>query len=59
MVRYYIVEIENKDFVLASCPSYEVACKRLAEIIKTDRYLAKYYNWNKLPKYEIIESECE
>lgn len=54
---YNIVLSDNKDFILASCPTYELAQKYLKDIIKTDKYLAKYYNWDKLPKYEIIEEK--
>lgn len=57
-MKYNIVEINNKSIVLASCNSYEFACKYLQDIIKTDKELAKYYGWGKLPQYEIIkESE--
>ena len=54
---YNIVLSDNKDFVLASCPTYELAVKYLKDITKTDKYLAKYYGWAKLPKYEIIKEE--
>ena len=57
-MKYNIVETNQKDIVLASCNSYDVACKYLQDIIKTDKELAKYYGWSKLPQYEIIkESE--
>lgn len=56
-MKYNIVETNQKDIVLASCNSYEFACKYLKDIIKTDRELAKYYGWSKLPQYEIIEEK--
>lgn len=57
-MKYNIVETNNKSIVLASCNSYEFACKYLKDMLKTDRELAKYYGWSKLPQYEIIkESE--
>ena len=59
-MKYNIVETNNKSIVLASCNSYEFACKYLKDMLKTDRELAKYYGWSKLPQYEIIEEkECE
>ena len=54
---YNIVLSDNKDFVLASCKTYELACARLKEMIETDKYLAKYYGWEKIPTYEIIRLE--
>ena len=37
---YNIVLSDNKDFVLASCKTYELAVKYLKDITKTDKYLA-------------------
>ena len=54
-MKYNIVETNNKLVVLASCNSYEFACKYLQDITKTDKELAKYYGWSKLPQYEIIK----
>lgn len=54
---YNIVLSDNKDFILASCFTYELAVKHLKDITETDKYLAKYYGWEKLPKYEIIKEE--
>lgn len=54
---YNIVLSDNKDFILASCPTYELAVKYLEDITETDKYLVKYYCWAKLPKYEIIKEE--
>lgn len=54
---YNIVLSDNKDFILASCKTYELAVKYLKDITGTDEYLAKYYGWAKLPKYEIIKEE--
>ena len=54
-MKYNIVETNNKSIVLASCNSYEFACKYLQDITKTDKALAKYYGWSKLPQYEIIK----
>lgn len=55
MCKYNIVLVDNKDYVLASCETGELAEKYLKEILEADKKLAKYYNWDKLPKYEIIE----
>lgn len=57
MKRFNIVEINKEDFVLASCPTMEIANERLLDMYKTDRELAKYYGWTKLPLYKIVESE--
>lgn len=54
---YNIVLSDNKDFILATCKTYELAVKYLKDITGTDKYLAKYYGWTKLPKYEIIKEE--
>lgn len=56
-MKYNIVLEDSKEFVLTSCKTLEEARKRLKEIIKTDKELATYYNWEKIPRYEIIESE--
>lgn len=53
---YNIVLCDNEDFVLASCPSMEIAKERLKEMYETDKQLQKYYGWEKLPQYKIIES---
>ena len=56
---YNIVLSDNKDFVLASCKTYELAVKYLKDInVKIEKDYsnrAKYYGWTKLPKYEIIK----
>lgn len=54
---YNIVLSDNKDMVMASCPTYEMAIERLKDMIKIDKELAKYYGWTKLPKYEIVKGE--
>ncbi len=56
-MRYNIVLKDNKDFILASCKTLEFAKKYLKDIKETDKKLQKYYNWNKLPEYEIIKEE--
>ncbi len=56
-MKYNIVLADNKDFVLASCNSKELAEKYLKNMKKTDKYLQKYYGWKQLPKYLIKESE--
>lgn len=58
-MKYNIVLVDNEDFVLASCPSLEVAKRRLNEMYKTDEILAKAYNWKHKPKYKIIEEREE
>ena len=45
MKKYNIVLKDNKDFVLVSCPTLEIAKKRLEEMQETDRELQHYYNW--------------
>lgn len=58
MTKYNIVETNNKNIVLVQTNTYEYALERLQDIIETDKKLAQYYNWSKLPQYEIIkESE--
>ena len=57
MKRYNIVELGNEDFILASCPTLELAKKYLKDMYKTDEKLKKYYNWSRTPEYKIIESE--
>lgn len=48
---------DNQNFVLCYCPTLEIAQKRLEDIKTTDLELQKYYNWEKLPKYKIIEEK--
>lgn len=57
MKRYNIVELGNEDFILASCPTLELAKKILKGMYKTDKKLQKYYGWSRTPEYKIIESE--
>jgi len=52
---FNIVLEDNQKFVLCSCPTFEIATRRLEDIKKTDLELQKYYNWDKLPKYKIIK----
>ena len=54
-MKYNIVETNNKLVVLASCGSYEFACKYIQDMTNTNKVLAKYYGWSKLPQYEIIK----
>jgi hypothetical protein len=35
----------------------ELAKKYLKEMIETDKKLASYYNWNKMPEYKIVKEE--
>ena len=56
-MRYKIVLEDNTDFVLVETDTLEKAKKQLDDILETDLYLSKYYNWDRLPKYKIIESE--
>lgn len=53
--KYLIVLENNKNFVLASCPTLELAKQYKKEFEENDKKLQKYYNWSKLPKYEIKE----
>lgn len=55
--KYNIVLKENDKFILASCKTLKFAKKYLKEMIKTDKQLANYYNWQKIPKYKIIKKE--
>ena len=57
MKKYNIVLEDMEDFILASCQTLEKAQEYLKNIKRTDKELKKYYNWSKLPKYKIIESE--
>ena len=59
MRRFNIVLKDNENFVLMSCTTLEIAEKNLKEMAKIDKYLADYYNWNKLPEYKIIEEVRE
>lgn len=61
MKKYNIIDktINAKDFILCQCPTLEIAKKRLEEMKKIDKELKKYYKWEKLPQYEIIESEVK
>lgn len=54
-MKYNIVLKDNETFVLASCKTLDFAKKYLKDMKKTDRYLQKEYNWDKLPEYKIIE----
>lgn len=56
-MKYNIVLEDNKDMVLASCNTKEAAEMYLEQMKKVDRKLKKYYNWSRVPKYEIIERE--
>lgn len=58
-IKYNIVLEDNQEFILASCPTLEFAENYLKEMYETDKQLAKYYNWNNMPKYKIIESKLE
>lgn len=49
------IVLKNTNFILASCPTLEIAEERLKEMIERDKELQKQYNWKKLPKYEIKE----
>jgi hypothetical protein len=54
MIKYNIVEIRDRELVLASCPTLKKAKKYLKEMYKTDKKLSKYYGWHYIPQYEII-----
>lgn len=54
MIKYNIVEIRNRELVLASCPTLKIAKRYLKDMYKTDKKLAKYYGWHYIPQYEII-----
>jgi hypothetical protein len=55
MIKYSIVEVRDRELVLASCSTLKKAKQYLKDIKKTDKYLQKQYNWSKLPKYLIKE----
>lgn len=57
MKKYNIVLKENKDFILAQCNTLELAKNYLKDMKERDEELSKYYNWKKIPEYEIVESE--
>lgn len=55
---YKIVLEDNPGYTLiGNIKDIETAKERLKEMIETDKYLAKYYNWSKLPRYLILEEE--
>ena len=54
-MRFNIFLKDNDKFVLASCPTLEFAKKYLKEMYETDKELAKYYNWDKMPEYKIVK----
>lgn len=58
MKNYYnivLTDIDNLLFCVCSCPTLEIAKKRLEEIKENDKELQKYYKWEKLPQYKIIK----
>lgn len=57
MKKYNIVLKENKTFILAQCEDLNFAEKYLKEMEENDKKLQKYYNWSKLPEYEIVEND--
>ena len=57
MKKYNIVLKDMSNFVLASCQTKEAAESYKKEMQKNDKWLAVYYNWQKLPQYKIIEQE--
>lgn len=59
MKRYNIVLKNNEKFILAECKTLKFAKDYLKEMIKTDKALAKQYNWSKIPEYKIIENEVK
>ena len=59
MYKYNIVLKDMADFVLASCQTEEAAESYKKEIEKNDKWLAAYYNWQKLPQYEIVKTKGE
>lgn len=56
-MRYKIVLEDNTEFVLVETDTLEKAKKQLDDMLKTDLYLSEYYNWDRIPRYKIIESE--
>ena len=57
-IKYNIVLKENDKFILAQCETLEFAKKYLEEMKETDKFLADYYNWSKMPKYKIVKCEA-
>ena len=55
--RYNIYDVKNKDMILVSSPTKEMAERQLKEMYETDKNLQKHYGWKELPKYEIQESK--
>lgn len=53
-LKFNIVLEDNKDFILASCPTLEIAQKYLEDMYERDIILAKNYGWQKIPKYKIL-----
>lgn len=56
--RYNIYDVKNKDMILVSSPTREMAERQLKEMYSTDKSLQKQYGWKELPKYEIQESKA-
>ena len=53
---YNIVEVgKNEDIILVSCNDLEFAKSYLKDIIETNKFLAKYYNWTRIPEFKIVE----
>lgn len=55
--KYNIYDEKNKDIVLASSPTKEIAERQLKEMYETDKNLQKTYGWKELPKYALEESK--
>ena len=55
--RYNIYNEKNKDMILASAPTKEIAERNLKEMYETDKSLKKSYGWKELPKYEMREEK--
>lgn len=56
-MEFYNIILLSNGLCMCSCPSEEKALNRLKEIEDNDKWLADYYNWDKLPKYAIIQKD--
>ena len=52
---YNIVEVGKENIILVSSNDLEFTKNYLKDIIKTNKFLAKYYNWTRIPEFKIVE----
>ena len=52
---YNIVEVGKENIILVSSNDLEFIKNYLKDIIETNKFLAKYYNWSRIPEFKIVE----